>query len=94
MIYHSKWSRLAAMPGVSCRRIEVIDASGDSAIFELASLQIRAEYEIFDTEDTEDVTMISAGIVTDICAGAGTCGSCAHRARGGVRQCICAKIRG
>lgn len=38
-------------------------AYGIGAKFGLASLDVRAEYEIFDIDDAEDLTMISVGLV-------------------------------
>jgi len=38
-------------------------AYGVGVRFNLGSLEIRGEYEIFDISDTEDVTMLSAGLV-------------------------------
>ena len=38
-------------------------AYGVGAAFNLGSFQIRAEYEVFDISDVEDLTMLSAGFV-------------------------------
>jgi len=57
------WDAEATIDNLSTDDDGTDPAYGIGAKFELASLQIRAEYEIFDIDETDDVTMISAGIV-------------------------------
>lgn len=57
------WDAEATIDGLSARDDGTDLAYGFGAKFGLASLDIRAEYEIFDLDDSDDVSMISVGIV-------------------------------
>jgi outer membrane immunogenic protein len=57
------WDAEASIDGVTDTDDGTDPAYGIGAKIGLGSLAFRLEYELFDIEDTEDVTMISAGIV-------------------------------
>ena len=57
------WDAEAAIDGVGSSDDGTDPAYGVGAKFGLGSFAIRIEYELFDIEDTEDVAMISAGLV-------------------------------
>lgn len=58
------WDASASIDGIDAGSDDGTDpAYGIGAKIGLGSLDIRAEYEIFDIEDTDDVTMISVGLV-------------------------------
>lgn len=58
------WDAEVSFAGVDLGSEDGSDtAYGVGAAFNLGSFQIRAEYEIFDISDVEDLTMLSAGFV-------------------------------
>ena len=57
------WDAEASIDGVTDTDDGTDPAYGIGAKIGLGSLAFRLEYELFDIEDTEDVTMISAGLV-------------------------------
>jgi hypothetical protein len=58
------WDAEISVDGVSAGSDDGSDpAYGIGAKFNLGSLNVRAEYEMFDVEDAEDVTMLSVGLV-------------------------------
>ena len=57
------WDAEASIDGLSTSDDGTDPAYGIGVKFGLSSLDIRAEYELFDIDDTEDVSMISVGIV-------------------------------
>ena len=57
------WDAEASIDGLSTSDDGTDLAYGIGVKFGLSSLDIRAEYELFDIDDTEDVSMISVGIV-------------------------------
>jgi outer membrane immunogenic protein len=57
------WDATASVNGVGGSDDGTDPAYGIGAKFGFSSFAIRAEYEFFDIEDTQDVAMISAGLV-------------------------------
>jgi outer membrane immunogenic protein len=57
------WDATASVNGVGGSDDGTDPAYGIGAKFGFSSFAIRVEYELFDIEDTEDVAMISAGLV-------------------------------
>ena len=57
------WDAEVTVDGLSGSTDGSDPAYGVGAKIALSSLQIRAEYELFDIEDSEDVSMVSVGIV-------------------------------